>query len=423
MDVDMTIAERDPTFTLIERSVTEETLEVQQRLLGERAVSLFTMLPEIDTDFKQERSFLRSRIIGQDEAIEAIIGALDKNEVRSRKNNRPIACMALLGPTGVGKTETAKAIAEMLNPSNPRRIHIDCSSISQGHEIATLIGSPNGYVDSEKLPVLNKESVEGYGTVILFDEIEKGADSLHRLMLQIMDRGELMLSNGTTISFRNSVVIMTSNLGAREMSHEASGRRVGFRTEDNVTIDKSKIETVALKAFKDRFAPEFINRIDNSIVYHPLDKEGLHQVLEVKLRAMNEEFEDEFGVVVELSEMTRHHLVNTALEEPENNVRPLVRALERDIETHMGRYISNGAIEEHTLAVVYHRDEMEDLGRSVPEGYKNNLVFTTIPYPNVAKKVIEVPVVKAAVSTAVATATATNIITSEDIPHDEEVEE
>ena len=308
------------------------------------------------------RDVLRQRIIGQDAAIDALVAAYDRLATRSAYDLRPIASLAFLGPTGVGKSETAKVLAEFLAEGEAESlIKIDCSNFSHGHEVAALTGSPPGYVGYGQKALLSAAEVSK-AKVILFDEIEKGAPELFRLMLQIMGDGQLRLNDGTVADFCDTVVIMTSNLGASEMATEINGRKPGFGVTSR-RADKSTLESVATKSFEDFFKqPEFINRINKMIVFHPLDKQGLVQVLDTKLNDVNAEYEMSYGARVNLSEGAKDYLANMAMERPDLGARPLIRALEDHIQTPFGRYLGSGHIPESTLVAVFHKDE-------VPAGY------------------------------------------------------
>lgn len=357
-------------------------------MFGEYALRGATLLPELTTGYDLVHEHLKSKVIGQDQAIDAIMNALDRADVRMSDDNRPIANFAFLGPTGVGKTQTAKALAEALAVDETRLIKIDCSSFSHGHEIASLLGSPPGYVGQNREPLLRTEVVENEGVVVLFDEIEKGSDELNNLLLQIMDDGEITLHNGEVVSFRDTTLIVTSNLGAREMSRQASGARTGFSIDAPQESDKTTLETVALKEFKQFFRPEFVNRFDDLVVFHALDQEALHAVLDTKLSTMNAMYQDNYGARISLSLEVRQYLVEKALSDAGYGARPLVRALEKDIASTFGRYIAHESIEEGTEVRVFHRDE---LGDAVPATYKSDLVFTARPDYSIVKKPVYVP--------------------------------
>lgn len=336
--------------------------------LGEHAVhEAFTLLGEVESPYEDLRSDLEARVVEQPTAIDAIISAMEQSHARLDYDNRPIASLAFLGPTGTGKTESARALAEALSGSGVENlVKIDCSNFSRGHEVALLTGSPPGYVGEKVTPILAKENIEKPGTVVLFDEIEKGAPTLRDLMLQIMDDGKIRLNRGDETNFRDTVVIMTSNLGAAEMAREVSGRNLGF-SFGGKQFDAEKVDTVARNSFKKAFRPEFINRLDDMIVFHPLSESGLSKVLNVKLGDLNGLYEYEYGIRLTLSELAQQHLVTTAAREPEFGARPLVRALEKQVQATFGRYLEAGAIGDGTHVHVYHQDEVELIRTSISD--------------------------------------------------------
>lgn len=337
----------------------------------EKAVTSSRFLPEVVTAYDNERSYLRSQVIGQDAAIDAIIEALDKSDVRRPDDHRPIANFAFLGPTGVGKTETATALSRALNPRDPHLLRIDCSNFSNGHEITTLIGSPPSYVGDNIRPLFAKEYVEHEGAVILFDEIEKGADQLRNLLLGIMDSGRLRLNNGEQVSFREAVIILTSNIGAAEMAKEAGGHRTGFSIENTLVTDE-KLEAMALQGMREFFRPELINRLDSSIIFRTLDEYSLHTILQTKLDAINEVYREQFEAFISLTDGTRRYLVEQALKEKQYGVRPLVRAFEKQVMVAFGRHTASERVPRGSELVVHHRDELDDASKA---GYKSELIF------------------------------------------------
>lgn len=201
-------------------------------------------------------------------------------------------------------------------------------------------------------------------------------------MLQIMGDGELRLNDGELVSFRETVVILTSNLGAKEMSSRMTGSPVGFGPEKHAT-DRKSLEQVATKSFEEYFTPEFVNRINKKVVFHPLSIDGLGKVLDTKLSQANAEYEAQFGARISLSDATRTHLIDIAAKEPHLGARPLVRALEDNIQTTFGRYIGADQIREGTHIRVFHYSEM-------PIGYNradnNSLIFTAKHDPSIKRR-------------------------------------
>ena len=337
----------------------------------------------------QVRDALEAAIIGQPKAVDAIISALDRADMRLKSDTRPIATFAFLGPTGTGKSETGRVLAKVLGGGEPNLIKIDCSEYSHGHEVTKLVGAPPSFKGYEQEPLLSKERVEGHpGTVVMFDEVEKGSDELFNLLLQVTDSGELTDAKGTKINFRNTIVIFTSNLGAREMSSQLASMSLGFG-DRSVKTDESSLETTAIKAFKEFFSPEFYNRITKSVVFRSLDNDGMMTLLHQKVQEANTELVEQHSIAVELSDEAMRRLVSEAMKQQGLGARPLVRSLDELIFSELGRYKVSDKFVEGTRVKVWHESE-------VPEQFKefarNSLVFTSKADSSIPKKPILLPV-------------------------------
>lgn len=317
----------------------------------------FMVFPEVMSQNEALRSAMYEQIIGQDAAVEAIVDAMDRQVIRAEDDPRPVACFGFLGPTGTGKSQTAKVLADYLGEGGGNLVKVDCSDFGHGHEVTRLTGAPPSYVGHDQTPFFSPEKVEQPGTVVLFDELEKGSDELYNLMLQIMEDGTLQLANGGVVNFRNAMIIATSNLGATEMSRELSESMTGFGLRERAT-DPEHLNSVATASFRHHFRPEFVNRFDKLVTFQPLDEAALTRVLDLKLNQANETYETRFGARVSLSEGTQQYLVTAALEERHNGARPLVRAFKSEIETPFGRHVSAGHVPEGTQVQVLHRDEL-----------------------------------------------------------------
>ena len=336
-------------------------LHLVERHVGRHALfEGFEPLGEAISPFEAVRKSLEERIIDQPVAIGAIVEALERSEIRLPGDKRPIANLAFLGPTGVGKSETAKTLSEVLGGSGGNLLKIDCSDFSHGHEVIALTGAPVSYVGSNIPPVLNKDAVEKKGTVVLFDEVEKGSRELYNLMLQIMGDGELRLNDGSVSSFQDTIIILTSNLGAKEMSKLLSDTPFGLGIHAQREVSKDSLEATATRSFKKFFAPEFINRLNKMVVFHPLGVDSLNSILDLKLARANKEYQDRLGARLSLSDATKAHLVEVALQERHNGARPLERALESNVQAMFGRYVGAGYIQEGTHVRVFHQDEAPD---------------------------------------------------------------
>ena len=237
---------------------------------------------------------LSQRIVGQSAATEAIVPYVQMFQAGLAPEGRPVGVFLLLGPTGTGKTKTVEALAEVLHGSEKSLLKIDCGEFQMEHEVAKLIGAPPGYLGHrETQPMLSQQKLaavtsEDCGlSIVLFDEIEKAAPSLTRLLLGVLDKAVLRLGDNTNVNFENSIIFLTSNLGADQMMKELRpnfGFQSALRTERADLEDK--LESIGVSAVRKRFSPEFVNRIDRVITYHPLDRNALDAILDLQLEKM-----------------------------------------------------------------------------------------------------------------------------------------
>ena len=213
-----------------------------------------------DNPLDELTRYLRGSIFGQDGAIDSIVRGLNRARYgfSAGRRDRPVAVLLFLGPTGVGKTETARRLAHYLHPEGDGFLKIDCSLFSQGHEVAALVGAPPAYVGRDQRPLFDSDVIERPNSVVLFDEIEKASAEFRHLMLQIMEDGEVTLLNGgRRVDFRRSIIIMTSNVGARAMMDHIQGRRLGFGAASGpVGAVEETIHSIGLHALRKTFTPE-----------------------------------------------------------------------------------------------------------------------------------------------------------------------
>ena len=255
------------------------------------------------TDPVDIAAFLQARIIGQDEALWEIIPFLEMYQANLNPIGRPAGVFLLLGPTGTGKTRTAEVVAEALHGSDRHLLRIDCGEYQMEHEVAKLVGAPPGYLGhKETQAVLSQQRLDAVTSehsrlsVVLFDEIEKAAPSMQRILLGILDKAFLRTGDNHPVSFENSVIFLSSNLGAREMA-EHTRPQMGFaQSQCELHGDKrhgdkrhgDKLHQTALHAVRKRFSPEFLNRIDATVTYRPLPKEAMETILEQQLAALQQ---------------------------------------------------------------------------------------------------------------------------------------
>ncbi len=275
---------------------------------------------------------LHRRVVGQDEAIEAVSEAVLRARAGLADPNRPIGSFIFLGPTGVGKTELARALAAFLFDDERAMIRIDMSEYREKHTVARLIGAPPGYVGYDEGGQLTEAVRRRPFSVVLFDEIEKAAPDVFNVFLQILDDGRLTDGQGRTVDFRNTIIIMTSNIG--------SDRILGFRTSSET--DYALMRATVLDELRQNFRPEFLNRVDDLVVFRALSEEQLEQIVEIQLGRLRERLSDRH-ITLELSAQARRHLVRSGYD-PVYGARPLKRAIQRELETPLARMILAGEL-------------------------------------------------------------------------------
>lgn len=306
---------------------------------------------------------LHKRVIGQNEAVEAVSKAIRRGRVGLKDPNRPIGSFLFLGPTGVGKTELSKALAEALFGNDDAMIRIDMSEYMEPHSVAKLIGSPPGYVGYDEGGQLTEKIRRKPYSVILFDEIEKAHPDVMNMLLQILDDGRLTDATGRTVNFKNTVVIMTSNVGARMITDK---NVLGFsQSTDNKEGQEKEYETIkkdVMAELKKQFRPEFINRIDDIIVFHKLNDEDIKQIIEIMLKQVQKRLkEQEYNVDIDdsVKELIAKKGIDTNY-----GARPLKRAIQSNVEDRIAEAILDGKIIPHKKAkIVAENDEVKVLAK------------------------------------------------------------
>lgn len=324
-------------------------------------------------DFEER---LTARIVGQERAVRRMSGLYQIFLAGMNPPNRPIGTMLFLGPTGSGKTRVIEAAAEVLYGDSNAVVKIDCAEFQHSHEIAKLIGSPPGYLGHrETSPMLTQENLDRMHTddmkvsLVLFDEIEKASDSLWQLLLGILDKATLTLGDNRRVDFSKSMVIMTSNLGAREMSELISGG-IGFapgkgsKTPNDTEVDQ-KIYRTAVEAARRKFSPEFMNRIDKVVVFRSLKEHHLRQILDLELQAVQDRIMQSAGTkfVFQCSESAKDMLMKEGLDY-KYGARHLKRAVERFLVYPLSNLVATGQI------------GLGDLVHVDVDGVRNRMVFS-----------------------------------------------
>ena len=308
---------------------------------------------------------LKSNIIGQDQAIEKITKAIQRNRIGLKDPNKPIGTFMFLGPTGVGKTHLAKKLAEYLFDSADTLIRIDMSEFMEKFTVSRLVGAPPGYVGYEEGGQLTEKVRRRPYSVILLDEIEKAHPDVFNILLQVMDEGRLTDSFGRKVDFKNTIIIMTSNIGTRQLKDFGSG--VGFTTK---TIDKEYTHGVLQKALNKAFSPEFLNRIDDIVMFDSLDKESIFKIIDIELAGFLSRI-DNLGFNVIISEAARTFIAEKGYD-VQYGARPLKRAIQKYLEDELAELIIGERITAGDTINVDYDKENDKISTSINHPLNND---------------------------------------------------
>jgi ATP-dependent Clp protease ATP-binding subunit ClpB len=300
---------------------------------------------------------LHGRVIGQEEGISAVASALRRSRAGLSDENRPIGSFMFLGPTGVGKTELAKALAEFMFNDDKALVRIDMSEYMERHAVSRLIGSPPGYVGHEEGGQLTEILRHRPYSLILFDEIEKAHPEVFNLLLQVLDNGRLTDSKGKTVNFKNSIIIMTSNVGSEYLKAMS---RIGF-SAPNETPEEGDYRERVMEALRHSFRPEFLNRIDEVVIFNPLRKQDIEKIIDIQLDMIKDRLQDQHGIKLEIDPAARAYLAKEGFS-AEYGARPLKRMLQKVILDRLADKIIRG--------------ETKDGGKVKVNFKANALVFT-----------------------------------------------
>ncbi len=303
---------------------------------------------------------LHKRVVGQDEAVEAVARAIRRSRVGLQDNKRPIGSFLFMGQTGVGKTELSKAIAEAMFDNENNIIRLDMSEYMESHSVAKLIGAPPGYVGYDEGGQLTEQVRRRPYSVVLFDEIEKAHPDIFNALLQILDDGRLTDGQGRLVSFRNTIIIMTSNLG----SAEVRAKHLGFN-ESEEERDIDEIKRIYLDALKHKFKPEFINRIDVICVFHPLSREDLTKIAKILINNINERLKKQ-NIELKITEEALDLIVTRGCANAEYGARPLKRYIQQEIEDRIAEKMLLGELDKEGNIII----DCED-GKLTFESEKN----------------------------------------------------
>jgi len=321
-------------------------------------VSQMTGIPISKLDDKESTNLLnlenglKSKVIGQDDALTIISKAIRRNRVGIKDTNKPIGSFMFLGSTGVGKTLLAKSIAEMLFGDPNKVIRVDMSEYMEKHNVSRLIGSPPGYVGYDEGGQLTEKIKNNPFSVVLFDEIEKGHKDVFNILLQILDEGHLTDSFGRKVNFTNTIIIMTSNIGAKKVSDFGNG--LGFNTSTSSFQKEEVKKSIIQKSLKQQFTPEFLNRIDDMILFNPLSKENIIKIIEIELdKLKNRLLEKNYKISFDQTIIERISELNT---QENYGARPIKRIIQNMCEDFLSEEILKGNIKENVVTNLKFKD-------------------------------------------------------------------
>lgn len=301
----------------------------------------------------QLESMLHNRVVGQDEAVTSIARAIRRGRVGLKDPNRPIGSFLFLGPTGVGKTELSKALADAMFGSEDALIRVDMSEFMEKHTVSKLIGSPPGYVGYDEGGQLSEKVRRNPYSVVLFDEVEKAHPDVFNVLLQVLDDGHITDSTGRVVDFKNTVIIMTSNAGAENI---VAPKTLGFTSVVDEKQSHENMKNKVMDEVKRIFKPEFINRIDEIIVFHTLNKEQVGQIVDIMMNTVNKRTLEQMKLSIELDEAAKNFILDKGYDS-KYGARPLRRAIQNEIEDKLAELILEGTVKAGNKVKVTVKDE------------------------------------------------------------------
>ncbi|KAB0304528.1 ATP-dependent chaperone ClpB [Vibrio fortis] len=330
-------------MTLLRNKVTDT--EIAEVLSKQTGIPVSKMLEAEKEKLLQMESVLHKRVIGQAEAVEVVANAIRRSRAGLSDPNKPIGSFLFLGPTGVGKTELCKTLANFMFDSDDAMVRIDMSEFMEKHSVARLVGAPPGYVGYEEGGYLTEAVRRKPYSVILLDEVEKAHPDVFNILLQVLDDGRLTDGQGRTVDFRNTVVIMTSNLGSSRIQENFSA------------LDYQGIKNEVMEVVSKHFRPEFLNRVDESVVFHPLGQEHIKSIASIQLKHLSKRMEDN-GYELEVSEKALDLIAQVGFD-PVYGARPLKRAIQQSVENPLAKAILAGKVNpDKKVQLLVHNDRI-----------------------------------------------------------------
>ena len=358
------LKKRENAMQRFSRKEAESACVVDEEQIA-KVVSTWTKIPleklnekESDKLLKLE-NILHKRVIGQEEAVTAVAKAIRRGRVGLQDPNRPIGSFLFLGPTGVGKTELTKALAEAMFGSENALIRVDMSEYMEGHSVSKMIGSPPGYVGFDEGGQLSEKVRRNPYSVVLFDEIEKAHPDVFNILLQILDDGHITDSKGRKVSFKNTILIMTSNAGAQRI---IDPKNLGFGAGATEKQNYEKMKSGVMEEVKKIFKPEFINRIDEIMVFHALTQADMKEIITLLSGNLTKRCKEQMGIRLTISPALKQYIVEKHAD-LKMGARPLKRAIQTIIEDALAEEILAGKVKE---------------GDKVTAGVKNGKVTFTV---------------------------------------------
>lgn len=336
----------------------EHRKDKQQLVLTEddvaQVVSIWTKIPVSRLNEKEAvrlrnlEKTLHKRVVGQEDAVSAVARAVRRGRVGLKEPNRPIGSFLFLGPTGVGKTEISKALAEAVFGDEKAMIRVDMTEYMEKHSVSKMIGSPPGYVGHEEGGQLSEKVRRNPYSVVLFDEIEKAHQDVFNILLQVLDDGHITDSQGRKVSFKNTIIIMTSNAGAQAI---VEPKKLGFASVEDEKNSYEFMKNGVMEEVKRIFKPEFLNRIDETIVFRSLNKEDMKEIVTIMTRSLIERCKTQLDIDLTIRDAVKKHLVEVSYD-PKYGARPLRRRIQTDLEDPLAELILSGDVKKDSKVVV-----------------------------------------------------------------------
>lgn len=335
------------------REITKKNLTVDEDAVAD-VVAGWTKIPVKKlaegeaARLKKLEATLHKRVIGQEEAVTAVAKAVRRGRVGLKDPGRPIGSFLFLGPTGVGKTEISKALAEAVFGNEQAMIRVDMSEYMEKHSVSKMIGSPPGYVGHEDGGQLSEKVRRNPYSVVLFDEIEKAHPDVFNILLQVLDDGHITDSQGRKVDFKNTIIIMTSNAGAQSI---VEPKKLGFLSQDDEKQNYERMKNSVMEEVRRIFRPEFLNRIDETIVFRSLNKADMKQIVTLMLKDLTDRCKKQMGITLIVRDSVKNYIVEKAYQ-PKYGARPLRRKIQNEIEDKLAEEILDGKVKKGSKVIV-----------------------------------------------------------------------